>query len=167
MKRFLFIFAISILLLSSCINDDDPEIRSLIPGDLCPDFAIEMNTGTTLSSSDLQGSESIIVFFNTACGDCRKELPVIQEVYDAIISQNLPVRLICISRAENAQSVGRYWHENGLTLPYSAQDDTRIYNLFASSIIPRIYILSSYLVITGCWNDNPMPSADEIMQALH
>ncbi|MDE6026701.1 MAG: TlpA family protein disulfide reductase [Muribaculaceae bacterium] len=167
MERFLYLLTISFLLLSSCISDDEPEVRSLVPGDRCPEFAIMMNDGAMLTSSDLQGDESIIVFFNTACGDCRKELPVIQEAYDNILSRNLTVKLICISRAENAQSVGRYWKENGLTLPYSAQDDTRIYNLFASSIIPRIYILSSDLVITGCWNDNPMPSADEIMQALH
>ena len=167
MKRFLYLLTISFLLLSSCISDDEPEVHSLSPGDRCPEFAIMMNDGALLTSSDLQGNESIIVFFNTGCGDCRKELPVIQEVYDNILSRNLTVRLICISRAENAESVSRYWQENGLSLPYSPQPDKEIYNLFASSVIPRIYILSPDLTITHCWDDDPMPTADEIMQALH
>ncbi|MDE5807309.1 MAG: redoxin domain-containing protein, partial [Muribaculaceae bacterium] len=84
MKRFLYLLTISFLLLSSCISDDEPEVHSLSPGDRCPEFAIMMNDGALLTSSDLQGAESIIVFFNTGCGDCRKELPVIQEVYDNI-----------------------------------------------------------------------------------
>ena len=46
------------------------------------------------------------------------------------------------------ESVAAYWKEQGLSIPYSAQTDRRIYNLFASSIIPRTYFCSADGIIT-------------------
>lgn len=166
MNRFLSLFSLLFIFLSSCINDDEPEVTSLAPGDSCPEFTIEMNDGEILSSSDLKGRESVIVFFNTGCGDCRRELPEIQKAYDVIQKGDLDIPIICISREEDKESVARFWEANSLTLPYSAQTDRRVYNLFASSIIPRIYILSPQLIITRCWSDNPLPTAEEIINSL-
>lgn len=166
MNRFLSLFSLLFIFLSSCINDDEPEVTSLAPGDSCPEFTIEMNDGEILSSSDLKGRESVIVFFNTGCGDCRRELPEIQKAYDEIQKGNLDIPIICISREEDKESVERFWDANSLTLPYSAQTDRRVYNLFASSVIPRIYILSPQQIITRCWSDNPLPTAEEIINSL-
>ena len=166
MNRFLSLFSLLFIFLSSCINDDEPEVTSLAPGDSCPEFTIEMNDGEILSSSDLKGRESVIVFFNTGCGDCRRELPEIQKAYDVIQKGDLDIPIICISREEDKESVARFWEANSLTLPYSAQTDRRVYNLFASSIIPRMYILSPQQIITRCWSDNPLPSAEEIINSL-
>ncbi len=52
----------------------------------------------------------------------------------------MDVRFICISRGEAQPSVGAYWQESGLTLPYSAQPDNAVYRLFANRIIPRVYV---------------------------
>ena len=166
MNRFLSLFSLLFIFLSSCINDDEPEVTSLAPGDSCPEFTIEMNDGEILSSSDLKGREGVIVFFNTGCGDCRRELPEIQKAYDEIQKGNLDIPIICISREEDKESVERFWDANSLTLPYSAQTDRRVYNLFASSVIPRIYILSPQQIITRCWSDNPLPTAEEIINSL-
>ncbi|MDE6258676.1 MAG: TlpA family protein disulfide reductase [Muribaculaceae bacterium] len=166
MNRFLSLFSLLFIFLSSCINDDEPEVTSLAPGDSCPEFTIEINDGEILSSSDLKGRESVIVFFNTGCGDCRRELPEIQKAYDEIQKRNLDIPIICISREEDKESVERFWEANSLTLPYSAQTDRRVYNLFASSVIPRIYILSPQQIITRCWSDNPLPTAEEIINSL-
>lgn len=167
MNRLIFAFNFFILLLaSSCISDNEPAVESLKPGDKCPAFSVAMNTGESISSESLRGKKSIIVFFNTSCGDCRKELPEIQKVYDQISSHNLDVKLLCIARAETESSIEKFWKENNLTLPYSPQQNRDIYNLFASAMIPRIYILSPDLIITHVWSDNPIPSADTIMTAL-
>lgn len=168
MKRILLFYLafIPLLILPSCISEDEPEATSLSPGDKCPEFTLKMNDGSTVATSDLKGEKSIIVFFNTSCSDCRKELPEIQKVYDRITAEKLNVHLLCISRAEGAESIAGFWKENNLTLPYSAQEDRTVYNLFASSVIPRIYILSPDLIITHSWSDNPMPTAQEIIGCL-
>lgn len=54
-----------------------------------------------------------------------------------------------------------------ITLPYSAQTDRTVYSLFASSIIPRIYIVSPSLVITHSFTDNPLASYEALMGAIN
>ena len=168
MNRLITLITLFFLILaSSCVTEDEPAAEALQPGDKCPKFSVKMNDGSIVASSDLIGERSIIVFFNTSCNDCRRELPQLQVVYDHIMTENLPIRLICISRAENAESIETFWKENNLTLPYSAQQDKTVYNLFASSVIPRIFILSPDLTITHSWDDNPCPSSQDILEGLN
>ncbi|MDE6238077.1 MAG: TlpA family protein disulfide reductase [Muribaculaceae bacterium] len=155
-----------IVLLQSCVTEDEPSGAAIKSGDTCPYFDITLNDGTLVSTEDLRGHISIIAFFNTSCRDCQMELPELQKVYDYIRVNNPEVKLICISREETAYSIERYWKENSLTLPYSAQPDRTIYNKFASTGIPRVYLVSSQLVITDVWTDNPMATANGIINAL-
>ncbi len=50
------------------------------------------------------------------------------------------VQFICISRSEGANKIAAYWQAHALTMPYSAQTDKRVFNLFAAKRIPRIYV---------------------------
>ena len=51
-------------------------------------------------------------------------------------------RMIAIAREESAPEIAAYWQANALSIPYSPQSDRRIFSLFASSTIPRVYICS-------------------------
>lgn len=148
MKGFLeILMGLVILAFTGCVNEREEPVWSLQVGDRLPEFEITLNNGDMVMTESLRGSESVIVFFNTSCGDCRRELPEIQKLYDECILQNRPIRFICISREEGAASVAKFWNENHFTMPYSAQTDRRIYNLFASSGIPRLYEVDKDLVI--------------------
>ena len=46
---------------------------------------------------------------------------------------------ICIAREEGEADIVAYWEANHLTLPVSPQPDRRIYSLFASVGIPRVF----------------------------
>lgn len=148
MKGFLEILVgLVMVALTGCINEREEPVWSLQVGDRLPEFEVVLNNGDQVTTESLRDSESVIVFFNTSCGDCRRELPEIQKLYDECLLQNRLVRFICISREEGAASVAKFWDENHLTMPYSAQPDRRIYNLFASSGIPRIYEADKDLMI--------------------
>ena len=43
-------------------------------------------------------------------------------------------------------------------MPYSAQPDRKVYSLFASSIIPRIYAVDENLTIMDAFTDKGMPT---------
>ncbi|MDE6717732.1 MAG: TlpA family protein disulfide reductase [Muribaculaceae bacterium] len=163
---YLIIAFILNLALVSCISEEEPDAVSLSVGDKCPDFSVRLNDGKLTSTSDLKGMTSVIVFFNTSCPDCRREFPQIQKVYDFAVSVNRPITVLCIARAESDSSIKSYWELNGLSMPYSAQEDKSVYDLFASSVIPRIYIISPSLEITATWSDNPLPTAEEIINKL-
>lgn len=166
MKYLQYLLFLPLMLFCSCIGEEEPSPISLEPGDKCPTFSVTMSDGSTISTSELHGHKSMIVFFNTSCSDCREELPIIQQIYKRISEIGSDAQIICIARGEERESIERFWKENCLTLPYSPQNDREIYNLFASSIIPRIYILSPDLTITQCWDDNPMPSFEQLLNAL-
>ena len=150
--------------LCSCVTEDDTEGYSkVMVGDKLPLFSVELNTGKTVSTDSLRGKTSMIVFFNTDCSDCRKELPVINEVAELMRDR---VETVCISRSQSADEIARYWSENGLTLSYSAQTDRSVYDMFATSGIPRIYISDRYLTVTHTFSDYPLPTAEELIRCL-
>lgn len=152
-----------VLVLSSCIREDVPDGADLGPGDRLPDFSVTMDDGSCLATPDLAGTVSVLVFFNTGCPDCRQEMPVIQKLYD---NWGEVVRIVCISREQGPDAIRSYWEENGLTLPFSAQLDRRVYSLFAVSGIPRIYVNSADLIIAGVYTDSPLASYEDLTQDI-
>ena len=79
------------------------------------------------------------MFFTTACGDSRRELTKMEEFY-RIIEGDDEFEILCISRAEGEKEVKDYWEKNGFTIPVAAVADRSIYNKFAQSGVPRLYI---------------------------
>ena len=155
---------LALLMLVSCIRESGTDGPELGPGDRLPEFYVTLQDGSSLSTSDLSGEVSVIVFFNTGCPDCRKTLPLIQQLYDRYESAEF--RFLCISREEGAAEIAEYWTEHGYTMPYSAQESREIYNLFATYAVPRIYISDIDGVIRSIWTDNPLPTFDELETAL-
>lgn len=132
------------LLCSACITEHDAGDEVLLAeGDAMPWFSVVTLDGETLTPESLEGAESVIVFFNTDCQDCRHELPDIQLKADTEASAG--VRYLCIAREEGRESVETYWRENGLTMPVAPQDDRAVYSLFARSGIPRTFRFSPHL----------------------
>lgn len=164
MKLKLIYFLLMILSCSTsgCISDKDPDGPTLTTGDYLPDFSVELNTGTIISTQTLRGKVAVIVFFNTGCGDCQKELPVIQQLWNEF-RENEKVEICLIAREEAKDEIEEYWKENNLSMPYSPQDNRDVYSLFAPSVIPRIYVANPKGMITAAYGDQDMPSLDDLI----
>ena len=150
-------------LLCGCIKEKQTDV-DLKTGDSIPGFRVEMNDGSIVTDEDLKGKISVVMFFHTSCPDCRQVLPEMQKIYDEYASEN--VRIALVSREDPEQSVVSYWSENGFTMPYSAQNDRKIYELFAKERIPRVYVCEKGGIIRYMFTDNPNPSYDDIMSSL-
>ena len=162
MKRFISIVAI-LAVLTGCIKDN-PKGADLQVGDSLPDFEVVMNDGTVVTDDILKESVSVVMFFSTVCKDCRQVLPQMQKIYDEYSSQG--VRFALVSRAESESSIISFWGENGLKMPYSAQNDRKVYEKFAATRIPRVYVNEKGGIIRYVFTDDPNPSYDEICTAL-
>ena len=151
---------------SSCINDEPAdEVEEVVtPGAMLPDFAVTMHDGSTLTGEELRRSVSVVMFFHTGCPDCRAALPRVQQLYDTYAGQGVMFALI--SREEEAASVASYWEEQGFTMPYSAQSDRKVYELFAHKRVPRIYISERGGTVRHIFTDNPVPDYDTLVGAL-
>ena len=161
-----FIVAILALTCTGCVKDPDEPDYSLGAGDRVPRFSVTLDDGREWSSSAMQGRGAVVVFFNTGCADCRRELPVVQATYDMARAEALPVDFVCIARGEQAASIGPWWSEHGLTMPYSPQPDRRVYGLFASSGIPRIYVADGGGLIVAAYGPDSSPSAEELLRLV-
>ena len=130
-----------IISMTGCIGEKEEPEWYLQAGDALPQFEVTTIEGEKVCSADSYKAKLIIVFFNTTCHDCQKELPVIQKQYEDNLSlpESERSQYICISREEGSADVEQYWSENHLTLPVSAQNDRNIYSKFASIGIPRIF----------------------------
>lgn len=94
--------AVFMFFLCGCISDRE-EGAFLREGDMLPDFEAVMSDGSCVSGEMLRKRVSCIVFFNTSCPDCRKELPSIQRLYDGYASKGASFAVI--SRCEGYSSI--------------------------------------------------------------
>lgn len=166
-RRFMRCF--SGILLSLCMvcmscDPDDTEGVTLGVGDALPSFAVTMNDGTSVATSDLKGRPSVIVFFATYCPDCKKELPELQRLWNATDRKAVPILLI--SRAQTQDDIEPYWQSEGFTMTYSPQPDRTIYHLFATSLIPRIYISDRQGIIRYIHTDEVLPTCETLQAEL-
>lgn len=133
---------------SGCINDKDESRRELKAGDEIPTFSVTTLDGVVVNSESFRGKRGAIVFFTTICGDCRRELPLLEKAYRELKRDagGDDFELICISRSESAESVERFWQENDLTMPVAAEDNRVVYEKFASSGVPRLFLIENCII---------------------
>ena len=161
------LFLLFLLLTAGCINEHDTE-QGPDPigiGDSLPALTVSMSNGITVSEQTLKARPSVILFFNTSCSECQAELPVIQSLYETYGTDGRAA-FVAISREQDENSISSYWAENGLTLPFSAQTDRSIYQLFAYATIPRIYIADSDGIVRAIFTDSPLATADDLIREL-
>lgn len=164
-KLFFGILMAMVCTTAGCVNDDEPKGTALGVGDSLPQFSVTMSNGDMVSTNTLFGKVSMIVFFNTNCGDCQKELPVVDQVWE-YFQGNPNIVIAPIAREESNDEILKYWQENSLSMPYSPQDNRDVYSLFAPSVIPRIYIADTNGVITAAYGDTDMPDFAAIVTAI-
>ncbi len=152
-------------LFGSCINDDEIVVRECAVGDRLPDFSVTMNDGASVSGVSLRQSVSLILFFHTSCPDCQQVLPIVQQIYDEYAYSDM--QFAFISREEEATSIAAYWETQHFSMPYSAQANRTVYELFATSRIPRVYISDREGIIRYIFTDNPVPTYEELASALN
>lgn len=133
--------------LGDSIDRDTGEV--LKEGDILPLFSLSMLEDDVINSCEGKEKSFIIVFFNTNCSDCKKELPVIQEFYTHYFQD---FQLVCVSRDlkgkyQSEEEINNYWKAHHFTMPFVVQTDRILYDQFARFGIPRIYIADSKRII--------------------
>ena len=107
-------------------------------GDSVPAFSATLDDGKVLAANFWRKGNIVLAFFNTTCSDCRKELPLLQELMKAYGQH---YTFVAIGRQQNPEAAARFWQEKGLTLPYAIDADRSVFARFARIGIPRIYVI--------------------------
>ena len=150
-------------ILTACIKEKQTGADLKI-GDILPDFEVVMNDGSVVTDEILEDKVSVVMFFHTTCPDCQQALPRMQQIYDEYTSKEVLFTLI--SREQGKDDIESYFKENGLNMPFSAQNDRKVYEKFAKTRIPRIYINEKGGIIRYIFTDDPVPSYDELKSSI-
>ncbi|MCD7937240.1 MAG: TlpA family protein disulfide reductase [Tannerellaceae bacterium] len=144
-------------LFSSCIKEseesDYPYLEQEIEvGDIVPVFTVyekEDQTGASFSSTQCEGKITVIVFFNTGCKDCRRELPKINYAWDTLRDDPL-YQIVPIARDQGKEEIEAFWKDPDYTFSMPAYVDPgrKVYTLFANQTVPRVYIVNQEGVIS-------------------
>ena len=141
-KCLLIFFTAVVLLSISCNNTieiQDEYQSNIVEGDKVPQFQVVNVDGSLLSSNELLGKRSIIVFFIISCPYCRALMPVVEDVW-LNTKEFEDVSIIPVGRGETVQSIGTYWESENLTMPAFIDTNRKMYDKFAETGVPRIYI---------------------------
>jgi len=154
----IILLGLSAILFTACIHDkdknDDPDpATSLIKtGDRIPAFTVAGKMGSedlVFDASALDTRLTLISFFNPGCGDCKREHPKLQYVWDQL-KDTEGFRMVNIVRAmtlEGLEKEGADW----MKMPCYEDPDKRVYDRFATAYIPRIYLVDQSGIVRQMW----------------
>ncbi|MCD8043872.1 MAG: TlpA family protein disulfide reductase [Tannerellaceae bacterium] len=141
----------------SCIKEGDdtgyPYLEHEIEvGDAVPTFTVyenENQTGAVFSSEECKNKVTLLVFFNTGCKDCRRELPKVDYVFKAL-EENPLYQVVCIARDQGEEEIKKYWKDadNNFTMPAYVDPGRKVFTLFANQTVPRLYLINEKGTVT-------------------
>lgn len=136
MKKLLLTLTIALCALTAVAQDD-----IVLKGQTMPSFSMTVKDGTFHSES-LNNKVKLIAFFATWCGPCRAELPEIQSRIWEKYKDNPDFSLLIIGRQHTQAEVDAFREQNKFSMPFYADPDRSVYNLFAKQYIPRCYLIN-------------------------
>jgi peroxiredoxin len=115
------------------------------PGDTAPDFQLSKIDGSTVSSNDLRGQPSVLIFWTAWCPACKEEAPNINRLADRYRARGVNVLGIDIKDSE-ARTAGGI-EEFGIRYPVARDANAsvaRSYNVIGT---PTILFLDRHGIV--------------------
>lgn len=129
-----------ILVLFFTIGQAQDDTTLVRPGQTVPDFVVKTLDGKTIDMQDCRGKIVLINFFATWCGPCLQELPRIEsEIWQKYKKDDLVV--LAIGREHTAAQLDTFRQEKKFTLPIAPDPERKIYSLFATVYVPRVFLI--------------------------
>lgn len=134
-------------------------------GDRLPEFSVTDGAGGTLTDKDFQGKKSYLVFFVTTCGDCKRELPRMEQLY-RLLREEPDCQVIAIARKQGKEVIDAYWEASDFTMPKYLDPDRKVYNKFANSMVPRVYLVDPQGIVRWMGIETFEPSDTELLEKI-
>lgn len=114
----------------------------LQPGTAAPDFTLAAPDGTKHALSSLRGSYVVLDFWASWCPDCRKDTPMLKELYS---KYGQTIKFVSVSFDDNKDNWTQYIEKNGMEWLNLSElkkwKQTDISKLYKIKWIPAMYLI--------------------------
>jgi len=137
-----------------------PPVEGLSPGDLAPEFSVELDDGTTFQLTDLDGDPIRLAdlrgkavwvnFWATWCPPCQAETPILRELYETYRDRGLV--LVAVNVQETADAAAGYASRYGLTYPIGPDVSGHVFRAYRVYALPTQFFIDPDGVIRAVVN---------------
>ena len=143
MKRlFRYIISLVVAVVAvGCVSENLPskeESSKVYEGDMAPKFSTTLLDGSAVSLDDYRGAPLLLIMFDCGCPDCKN---LLDDLHSAISEGEKVPEILAIGRDSDSALIEQYRADNGYTIPMAPDPDRVVYGLYASTYVPRAYLL--------------------------
>lgn len=129
---------------------------TLKAGDKAPDFTTKTLDGRELKLADYRGKYLVIDFWATWCGDCRRESPIVAELFADVKDKKInekSIEFLGLSFDNNRTSIDNYLEKHPLPWAQAGNMMTTredpIFNTYQLHWIPAFFVIDPEGTIVG------------------
>jgi thiol-disulfide isomerase/thioredoxin len=121
--------------------------RSVEVGESMPEFAIGTFNGASTSNATLKGKPLLLIFWNTWCPKCMKELPEIKRLHEAYGPKGLAVLAVNTAMNDAESKARAYWDKYGYGFPGGFDRYFETGQAFGVFAVPTVLLIDSKGVV--------------------
>lgn len=131
------------LLVLCCVLVVSSRCWALEIGSAVPDFTVQTFEGATVSRASLEGKPFLLVFWNTWCANCLRELPEIARQHERLGPKGLVVLAVNTALNDTEQKARAYWKRQGYGFPCAFDRDYDVMRAFNIFGVPTVFLVDS------------------------
>jgi thiol-disulfide isomerase/thioredoxin len=116
---------------------------SIEVGEHLPDFAVRTFAGNTLSRATLAGKPLLLVFWNTWCVDCMRELPKINRLAERFGPLGVAVVAVNTGLNDSESKARAYWKRSGYLFPSGYDHSFELGTAFRVPGVPTVFLVDA------------------------
>ena len=145
MKRvFRYIVSLAVAVAAvGCVWENLPskeESSKVYEGDMAPKFSTTLLDGSAVSLEEYRGAPLLLIMFDCGCPDCTN---LLDDLHSAIERGESVPAILAIGRDSDAATIEQYRADNGYTIAMAPDPDRAVYGLYASTYVPRAYLIDA------------------------
>lgn len=104
-----------------------------------PDFTLPAMSGDKVTLSDLRGQVVLINFWATWCGPCRKEMPLLEQLYQRY--NRLGFTLLGVNVEKNPNDARAWLRETPVSFPVLFDSDSTVSKMYEVVAMPSTVLV--------------------------
>jgi len=117
--------------------------RSTEVGEQLPDFSVQTFDGKHLSRTSFAGKPLLLVFWNTWCAECKRDLPKINRMAREFGPKGLAILAINTGLNDSESKARVFWKKYGITFPTGYDSSFEIRKDFQVLGVPTVFLVDT------------------------